>query len=495
MRTALIAPALLLLTARGALADEPAKAWTGKPVWVARTAATVYDISADGKRLLFSDGSALGLFDRAAGKLVWRAENTATHDAKFSPDGKTVAVGAWQNGVNFYDSATGKKLHTVPPGDERPWQVFYRPDGTLLYSTSASGFSASPPWTLKYSAVHYDPAAKRELGKVSESITYDTTNPWVMHRGAGFYTEFHQIFGTTATTRRIVHYAHPITGKKSPTVELGVNDVPLDLSPDGKLLLAAALGQHARLVDTATGKSKFDLKGNVRHVTDAAYSPDGKLVAVVTGTQSRHATRGAYDASGKVSSGPAEYAIWNAATGELVARAEFPTKEFDFVRAQFSPDSKYLLLTSREGPNGKGQSHYAVGKLPFDAAGGAELLFPIDERAKPKVAPVGPLVADPLDRLIDELAKSTKSANEKVDALFLAALGRFALDREKKWVKDTHGEKLTADALRKVLAEIAKSPEFDAHLKSLQQRAPAKPQPWGGQPFGPLQPFGLPAKP
>lgn len=484
MRTALIAPVLILFAnAAGAAPPDP---WTAKPVFVARTVATVYDISADGKRFLISDGSSLGLFDRAAGKLVWRAENTATHDAKFAPDGNTVAVGAWQQGVNFYDAATGKKLHTIAPGEERPWQVFYRPDGTLLYSTSASGFSAAPPWTLKYSAVHYDPVAKREIGKVAESITYDTTNPWVMHRGAGFYTEFHQIFGTNTTTRRIVHYAHPITGKKSPTIDIGVNDVPLDLSPDGKLLLVAALGEHARLVDTATGKTKFDLKGNTRHVTDAAYSPDGKLVAVVTGTWSRHATRGAYDNSGKVPTGPAEYAIWNAATGELVARAEFPTKEFDFVRVQFSPNSKFLLLASREGAGGKGQSHYAVGAVPFDATGGAELTFPRDEAQQPKPVPGAPLVSDPLDRLIDALAKAPKPAADKVDALFLAALGRFALEREQKWVKDSHGEKLTADALRKVLAEIAKSPEFEAHLKSLQQRAPAKPIQWGGGPFGPL---------
>lgn len=492
MRTVLLAATAFALVARTSAAAPDD--WTGKPVWVATTTAVVYDISADGTRFLMADGRALGVFDRPAGKLLWLADKTTVHDAKFAPDGKTIATGEWQNGVNFYDAATGKKLHTVAPGEERPWQVFYRPDGTLLYGTSASGFSAAPPWTLKYSTVHYDPAAKRELGKHSDSVTYDGTNPWVWHRGAGFYQEFHQIFGANTTTRRTVTYANPVTGKKSPTIELGVNDVPLDLSPDGKLLLVAALGYHARLVDTATGKTKFDLKGNTRHVTDAAYSPDGKLVAIITGTSSRHSTRGAYDDSGKVPSGPAEYAIWNAATGELVARAEFPTKEFDFVRVQFSPDSKYLLLTSREGPGGKGMSHHAVGAHPFGKTEGAVLTFPKDEAAQPKPVP-GALVSDPLDRLIEELAKSVKPANEKVDALFLAALGRFATAREQKLVKDTHGERLTSDALRKVLAEIAKSPEFEAHIKSLQQRAPAKPAiQWGGGPLLP-NPFGPTPKP
>jgi RNA polymerase sigma factor (sigma-70 family) len=479
-------------------APEPT-AWTGKPVWVAGTAATVHDISADGTRFLISDGGTLALFDRVTSKTIWTVEKTRVHDAKFSPDGKTVACGGWQLGVNFFDAVTGKKLHTLPPGDESPSQVHYRPDGTLLYQTSASGFSASPPWTLKYSIVHYDPVARNQRGKVSDTVTYSTTNPWLWHRGVGFVMEFHQIFGGNTTTKRIVNYTDPITGKKSATVELDVNAMPLDLSPDGKTLLTMIAGDEPRLVDTATGKTKFVLGDHKRRATDGAYSPDGKLVVTVTGTSSRHATRGAYDNSGKVLSGPAEYVIWDAATGKEIARAAFPVKEFDFVRVQFSPDSKFLLLSSREAPGGKGQGHYAVGAVPFDATGGAVLTFPRDEAIQPKGGPPNPLVADPLDRLIDELAKSPKPAADKVDALFLAALGRFATAREQKWVKDTHGDKLSADPLRKVLAEIAKSPEFEAHIKSLEKRAPAKPPAPsfpGVFPGGfPNQPFGWPMKP
>lgn len=487
-------------------------AWTGKPVWVAGTVATVFDISADGKRFLMSDGGTLVLYDRDTNKTIWTVEKTRVHDAKFSPDGKTVACGGWQLGVMFFEAATGKKLHTIPPGDEYPSQVHYRPDGTLLYHTSASGFSASPPWTLKYSIVHYDPVAKKQRGKVSDSVTYSTTNPWLWHRGAGFVMEFQQIFGANTTTRRIVNYTDPVTGKRSATVEIDVNAMPLDLSPDGKTLLTMIAGDEPRLVDTATGKTKFVLGDHKRRVTDGAYSPDGKLVATVTGTSTRHATRGAYDNSGKVLNGPVEYVIWDAATGKEITRAEFPTKEFDFVRVQFSRDSKYLLLSSREGPGGKSQSHFAVGAVPFDTTGGAVLTFPKDESLQPKpVSTPGqlrPLVADPLDRLIDDLAKANKPAADKVDALFLAALGRFATAREKNWVKESYGERLTADALRKVLAEIAKSPEFEAHIKSLEKRAPAKPpapgwpvfpgQPFPGQPFPggfPNQPSGWPVKP
>ena len=501
MRTALIAVAALAAGGLPAASHEPPDpggekkgAWA-EPVLVAKTVASVYDISPDGKRFLLSDRRSHGVFDREAGKLVWQVDNSTVHDAKFSPDGKTVAAGEWQNGVNFYDAATGKKLYTIPAGEERPWQVHYRPDGTLLYHTSSTSFAPAPPWTQKYSIVHYDPVKRKELGKVSDSVTYSGTNPWLGHRGAGFIMEHHQIEGTARTTRRTVNYTDPLTGKKTPTIDLDVNDVPLELSPDGKTLVAVTLGQQPRLVDTATGKTLKTLGGHKRLVTSAAYSPDGRLVATVTGTRSNIATRGAADFGTTTYRGPAEFAVWDAATGRLVSRSEFPTSELDFVDVRFSPDSKFAVAETRLGPAGKGRATYAFGAVPFDKSGGAVLSFPRDEELKPKPAAVATrpgVVGDPLDRLLDELAKPDRPAAAKVDALFLASLGRFATASEQKRVKEKYGDKLTADAWRKLLAEVAAMPEFDAHLKSLQLRQPAAPPAFPSSPLwpgSPLQPY------
>ena len=266
------APVILVLTllAGGAvLADEPPRAaaelekqgnnpltreyWSGKPVWIASTLARLYDISPDGKRFLFSDHSKFGVFARNSGKLVWVIDDSTIHDAKFSPDGKTIAAGEWQNGVNFYDAATGKKLDTLSPGEERPWQVHYRPDGTLLYHTSASGYSAAPPWSLKYSVVHYDPVAKKQLGKISETIKYENSNVWLWHQGAGFFLERTQKYGADSS-RHTARYADPIRGKWSPEIELDLNDSPFDVNPDGTALLVRTVSKSPRVVDIATGK-------------------------------------------------------------------------------------------------------------------------------------------------------------------------------------------------------------------------------------------------
>jgi hypothetical protein len=466
---------------------EPAKSaadvWGGKPVWVASTVAHFYDVSPDGKRFLFADGRKLGCFDRASGKIAWLIDNTTIHDAKFSPDGKTIAAGEWQDGVNFYDAESGKKTHTLPAGDERPWQIHYRPDGTVLYHTSWSSSSPAPPWTLKYSIVHYDPAAKKQLGKVSDTITYTTTNPWLWHRGAGFAMERLQIFGANSTERKTVNFTDPITGKTTPTIDLHVNDLVFDVSPDGKTALVVTAGEQPRLIETATGKTVKRLEGHRRFVPAGAYSPDGKLVATVTGTDTHSGWHGVQFYG--TADGPTELVVWDAATGQAGARSEFAVSAMDFVDVRFSSDSKFLVATVKEGKDGKGRRLVAVGAVPFGETGGAELKFLLGEEAKPKppaaVGATGPLVGDPLDKLIEELAKSRKTTAEKVDALFLAALGRFATEREQKWVKDAYGDKMTADVLRKLLAEIAKSLEFEAHIKSLQKRSP-KPAPIPGWP-------------
>jgi RNA polymerase sigma factor (sigma-70 family) len=447
-------------------------AWGG-PVWVASTAANIYDISPDGKWFLLSDRRKFGVFDRAAGKMVWTADNTTIHDAKFSPDGKTIAVGEWEKGVNFYDAQTGKRLHTVLPGAERPWQVHYRPDGTLLYHTSVSRLFNTPPFTIRSSIVHHDPVAQKELGKVSDSITYRDSNVWLWHRGAGFYMERLQAHGTDTVTRKTVSYTDPMTGKATPTIDLHVNDTVLDLAPDGKTVLVMTAGEQPRLVDTTTGKTRSVLGGHKRFVTAGAFSPDGRLIVTVTGTELSGYDRAKI--TGPIPDGPAEVVVWEAATAKAVSRTEFPTSELDFTAVRFGPDSKFFIAMSKVGPRGKARAIYAFGAVPFDRDGGAELKFPLDEEPKPVpgVTVPGPS-RDRLDQLVDDLARSTRSAPEKVEALFLATLGRFPTAPEQKLLKDKYGDKLTAEALRKLLADIAVNPELDAHIKALQKRLPPK---------------------
>ena len=84
--------------------------------------------------------------------------------------------------------------------------------------------------------------------------------------------------------------------------------------------------------------------------------------------------------------------------------------------------------------------------------------------------PVG--VRDTLGRLAEALAMSDKAVTEKVDAFYLAAVGRFATAGEQKLAKERYGDRPTADQLRELLDDIVKTPEFVAHAKAILKRAP-----------------------
>lgn len=79
----------------------------------------------------------------------------------------------------------------------------------------------------------------------------------------------------------------PSTGKKALALE-----VPLALSPDGKLLASGAGGGPSEAKDTAvhlwdlaTGKVLHTLKTAAAHMGSLTFSPDGKLLATVMGAE------------------------------------------------------------------------------------------------------------------------------------------------------------------------------------------------------------------
>ncbi len=489
MSTILAASAFLLAGAAAPAADP----WGGAPVWVASTVARLYDISPDGKRFLFADGRKFGVLDRATGKMVWQIDNGTIHSAAFAPNGRTIVAGEWQNGLNLYDAADGKKLYGfVPAGNERIWQAQFRADGMILYQQSYTGLGNVPPWTMSYTIVHYDPVARKEVRSLSDSFKYDRSNVWLRHRGPGFFMERFTAHGADLPTHVTVSYMDPLTGKTTPNIGLETTDSVFDLSPDGKGLLVRTVGKSPRVLDTTTGKPLVTLDGHKRTVTWGAFSPDGKLIATVSGTE-----RSNYDRVRgylPTSNDPAELVVWDAKTGKAVSRSEFPTSELDFTEVRFSPDSKFLVALCRDGKDRKERKLVAFGELPFGENGGTELSFPMDEELKPKpvvVVPKGPgVVADPLDKLVEDLGKSAKTTTEKIDLLFVAVLGRFATATEQKRIREKYGSTLTLPALQAIVAEIAATPEFEAHIKSLEKRKP-KPVTEPAQPFWPVRPLPL----
>src|SRR5262249_49075274 len=90
-----------------------------------------------------------------------------------------------------------------------------------------------------------------------------------------------------------------------------------------------------------------------------------------------------------------------------------------------------------------------------------------------------PAAGDPLDRLVRELARGDRTDEQVVEALYLAALGRFPSEAETKTVTGHVAKQKDRReaALEDVLWALINSKEFSAHVQSLAKRAVEVPKP------------------
>ena len=134
----------------------------------------------------------------------------------FSPDGTTIASGAFNNRAHFWDAATGELKGTLEGDAGRASsEICYSPDGNTL----AAGGRTIHLWDIA------------------------TGQPKTTLRG---HTDF---------TRSIM------------------------FSPNRDTLVSANQDNTVRLWDVATGESKAILKGHRSSVGSAVFSPDGRTVA------------------------------------------------------------------------------------------------------------------------------------------------------------------------------------------------------------------------
>ena len=345
-------PVMACLSAT-ASAQEPAAKNTNRPRLVAQLghsgSVTSVAYSPDGKFILTGGyDETARLWDAATGKELRRFEAYfgAVNSVAYSPDGNTILTGSAD--ARLWDAATGEELRRFP-GYFGVSSVAYSPDGKFIL-TGNFGDSTARQW---------DAATGKELRRFEG------------HLARVFSVEYSPdgksiLTGSADKTARIWDAS---TGKELRRFEGHSNSVnSVAYSLDGKSILTGSADKTARIWDAFTGKELRRFKGHSNSVKSVAYSPDGKSILTGSGAQtaqlwdaetatelrrfSRHSYGDysvAYSPDGKfvlTGGGDQTVRLWDAATGNEQRRFEGRSSRVDSVA--YSPNGKSILTTGSD---------------------------------------------------------------------------------------------------------------------------------------------------
>lgn len=450
-----------------------ADAWGEVRTTADRMSAARFVIAPSGTEItFFSYYRAYWVYDLTLGRVVREVAcpDESVHDASYSPDGKLLATAEWTTGLKLRDAKTGRVLKTLTP--DRNLGVFYaqfQADGKLAAHCWWGGYGKESP--MKEQLALWDVTKNRPLGwPVTERV--EAGGEYIRSRfvGAGRQLLSHkwkQERGYVVSNS--VALTDPANNKTSRWVTLDREDnFVFDASPDGHTLLVFNLNRPPRLVSVKTGKTSQELDGHTQYVTCGAFSPDGKLVATASSTRRRT------DLAPRVvpqRTAPTEIILWDVATGRRIATLRDKTVSHDYAQLRFSPNGKFVVaLTPSESPNGrqmKGGKMILWGKLPPRVAE--------KSRAGSGEEPFVP--SDRLDRFVQELTASDRKPDQKVEAVFLAVLGRFPTQDERvRAMAAVRKSPTDAVIWKKLMGALTRTREYREHVEALQGRlSDAKP--------------------
>ena len=288
----------------------------GAPVQCAR-------FSPDGRLIAMAnnDGT-IWLVDRASGRTVktlpphhadrqdvgrgWNLDRGRNLD--FSPDGKQIAAGNEDGTASVWDLATGKEERVLPGHAGDVFSVAFYPDGRKLLTAGEDGHAilwnvsdGKKLLTIDAGSQIYAAVLSPQADIIATAM-HGETLLWDASTGR-------RIAGFTANARYALSVA---------------------FSPDGNTLAVGLDNGMMQLWNTRTGQLVTQLRAHFNGVMGIAFSPDGKNIAT-TG----------WDGHPR---------IWNAENYMLVCEMRFHSEDIDrSYSAVFSNDGRSLLTSHQDG--------------------------------------------------------------------------------------------------------------------------------------------------
>jgi outer membrane protein assembly factor BamB len=188
----------------------------------------------------------------------------------FSPDGKVLAVGAWDT-VKLLELPSGKQLPAPARFNDWVCSVAFSPDGKLLACAGGSEFKpARNAYQTSAEVKLWDTAATAERGRLTG------------HTNKVFASAFAPDGKTLATggADQTIRLWDVATGKERVVLRGHADAVSsLAFTPDGRTVASASWDRTVKLWDAATGRERTSLTGHEEEVFAVALSPDGRTLA------------------------------------------------------------------------------------------------------------------------------------------------------------------------------------------------------------------------
>lgn len=262
-----------------------------------------FDYSPDGSHLAVASTIGIWIYDMETSEEVklLSVDTDFLKTVKFSPDGKILASGTYEDTIILWDVVTGDEKHTLKGHNGFVHSTTFSPDGRMLVSGSRDEFIIF--WNLE----NLEPVITLpgHIGSI-DSLTFSPNGEILASSGS--YD--HRISLWNARSGDFIRF---LTGHTE-----GIDST--DFMPDGSTLISGSYDGTIRFWNTKTGKQLKSYSG-----MSADISPDGSMVA-------------GYLEDGSIQ-------IWSIYTDDILSTIKTPYKTGGII--EFSPNGG--ILTSSNG--------------------------------------------------------------------------------------------------------------------------------------------------